>query len=201
MKLLDGLFVSNQIKKEIAQEVELLKQHGKKIPHLAAVIVGNNGASLSYVGNKVKSCKEVGFNSTLIHKSEETTEQELLDIVKKLNDDDDIDGYIVQLPLPKHINENKILLAIKPSKDVDGFHPENVGRMALNLPGFLPATPAGILELLKRYDIPTEGKNCLVIGRSNIVGLPMTILMQRNANPGNSTVTIAHRKQYCNHCS
>lgn len=194
MKLLDGLFISNQIKKEIAQEVELLKRNGKKIPHLAAVIVGNNGASLSYVSNKVKSCKEVGFNSTLIHKAEETTEQELLDIVKKLNEDEDIDGYIVQLPLPKHIDENKILLAIRPSKDVDGFHPENVGRMALNLPGFLPATPAGILELLKRYEIPTEGKSCLVIGRSNIVGLPMTILMQRNANPGNSTVTIAHSR-------
>ncbi len=194
MQILDGLLTSNQIKREIAEEVSALKANGKKIPHLAAVLIGDNGASLSYVGNKVKSCKEVGFNSTLIHKSAETTEIELLDIVKKLNEDDDIDGYIVQLPLPKHIDENKILLAIDPSKDVDGFHPENVGRMTLNLPGFLPATPAGIIELLKRYEISTEGKSCLVIGRSNIVGLPMSILMQRNTTPGNCTVTIAHSR-------
>lgn len=194
MVLLDGLSTSNQIKKEIAEEVATLKQNGKKIPHLAAVLIGDNGASLSYVGNKVKSCKEVGFNSTLIHKSAETTEIELLEIVNKLNQDDDIDGYIVQLPLPKHIDENKILLAIEPKKDVDGFHPENVGKMTLNLPTFLPATPAGILELLKRYEIQTEGKRCLVIGRSNIVGLPMSILMQRNTTPGNCTVTIAHSR-------
>lgn len=194
MQILDGVLTSNQIKKEIAEEVIKLKANGNKIPHLAAVLIGDNGASLSYVGNKVKSCKEVGFNSTLIHKSADTTEAELLDIVKKLNEDSDIDGYIVQLPLPKHIDENKVLLAIDPAKDVDGFHPENVGRMTLNLPGFLPATPAGIIELLRRYEIPTEGKSCLVIGRSNIVGLPMSILMQRNTTPGNCTVTIAHSR-------
>ncbi|HEY8404971.1 MAG TPA: bifunctional methylenetetrahydrofolate dehydrogenase/methenyltetrahydrofolate cyclohydrolase FolD [Flavobacteriales bacterium] len=194
MELLDGLQTSKQIKQEIAAEVAKLKAEGKKIPHLAAVLIGDNGASLSYVGNKVKSCQEVGFNSTLIHKPAETTEAELLDIINQLNNDDDIDGYIVQLPLPKHIDEQKILLAIDPAKDVDGFHPENVGRMTLDLPGFLPATPAGIVELLRRYNVPTEGKNCLVIGRSHIVGLPMSILMQRNASPGNCTVTIAHSR-------
>lgn len=194
MELLDGLQTSKQIKQEIAAEVAKLKAEGKKIPHLAAVLIGDNGASLSYVGNKVKSCQEVGFNSTLIHKPAETTEAELLDIISQLNNDDDIDGYIVQLPLPKHIDEQKILLAIDPAKDVDGFHPENVGRMTLDLPGFLPATPAGIVELLRRYNVPTEGKNCLVIGRSHIVGLPMSILMQRNASPGNCTVTIAHSR-------
>jgi methylenetetrahydrofolate dehydrogenase (NADP+)/methenyltetrahydrofolate cyclohydrolase len=194
MELLDGLQTSKKIKQEIAAEVAQLKAAGKKIPHLAAVLIGDNGASLSYVGNKVKSCQEVGFNSTLIHKSAETTEVELLEIIQQLNSDDDIDGYIVQLPLPKHINEQKVLLAIDPAKDVDGFHPENVGRMTLDLPGFLPATPAGIVELLKRYNVPTEGKNCLVIGRSHIVGLPMSILMQRNTTPGNCTVTIAHSR-------
>lgn len=194
MVLLDGLQTSTQIKQEIAEEVKKLSESGKKIPHLAAVLIGENGASLSYVGNKVKSCEEVGFKSTLIHKPAETTEEELLGIVKQLNEDRDVDGYIVQLPLPKHIDENKVLLAIDPAKDVDGFHPENMGRMALNLPGFLPATPAGIIELLRRYNVPTEGKSCLVIGRSHIVGLPMSILMQRNATPGNSTVTIAHSR-------
>lgn len=194
MKLLDGLATSKQIKEEIATEVIRLKEAGKKIPHLAAVLIGDNGASLSYVGNKVKSCKEVGFNSTLIHKPESTTEAELLEIVHQLNNDPDIDGYIVQLPLPKHIDENKVLLAVDPAKDVDGFHPENVGRMALSLPGFLPATPAGIVELLRRYEIQTEGKNCLVIGRSHIVGLPMSMLMLRNTTPGNCTVTVAHSR-------
>ncbi len=194
MKILDGILTSKQIKQEIAVAVSQRKQSGKKIPHLAAILIGDNGASLSYVGNKVKSCHEVGFQSTLIHKSAETTEQELLAIIEQLNHDPEVDGYIVQLPLPKHIDENKVLLAIDPAKDVDGFHPENVGRMTLNLPGYLPATPAGIVELLRRYEVPTEGKNCLVIGRSNIVGLPMSILMQRNANPGNCTVTLAHSR-------
>jgi methylenetetrahydrofolate dehydrogenase (NADP+) / methenyltetrahydrofolate cyclohydrolase len=194
MQLLDGIATSNVIKSQIKQEVDSLIQMGKRRPHLAAVLIGENGASLTYVGAKVKACEAVGFESTLIHKSEATTEEEVLRIVRQLNDDPTVDGYIVQLPLPKHINETAVLLAIDPKKDVDGFHPENVGRMALNLPTYLPATPYGIIQLLKHYNVETAGKHCVVIGRSNIVGLPMSILMQRNTYPGNCTVTIAHSK-------
>lgn len=194
MILLDGIATSKTIKKEIAAEVQAIVSAGIRRPHLAAVIVGDNGASLTYVGAKVKACEEVGFDSTLIHKPASTSEAELLEIVAALNNDVTIDGYIIQLPLPKHIDEHNILLAVKPQKDVDGFHPENVGRMALNLPCFLPATPAGILELLSRYKVETAGKHCVVIGRSHIVGLPMTVLMQRNGYPGNATVTITHSK-------
>ena len=194
MKLLDGVATSKLIKQEIAAAVLEMKAAGKKVPHLAAVLVGNDGASLTYVGSKVKSCEEVGFHSTLIHEEADVTEAELLDIVQKLNSDPEIDGYILQLPFPKHIDEHKILLAVDPKKDVDGFHPENVGRMALGLECYLPATPAGIIELLRRYEVPTEGKNCVVIGRSHIVGLPMAILLQRNGYPGNCTVTITHSK-------
>jgi methylenetetrahydrofolate dehydrogenase (NADP+)/methenyltetrahydrofolate cyclohydrolase len=194
MILLDGVATSNTIKKEIAEEVKKLVDAGIRRPHLAAVIVGDNGASMTYVAAKVKACEQVGFHSTLIQKSSETSESELLEIVAALNNDPEIDGYIIQLPLPKHIDEHKILLAVNPSKDVDGFHPENVGRMALNLPCFLPATPAGIIELLARYKVETEGKHCVVIGRSHIVGMPVSILMQRNGYPGNATVTITHSK-------
>jgi methylenetetrahydrofolate dehydrogenase (NADP+)/methenyltetrahydrofolate cyclohydrolase len=194
MTLLDGNATSKQIKSEIAAEVLALKAAGKKVPHLAAVLVGSDGASLTYVSSKVKSCEEVGFHSTLIQKEADISQEELLQIVQDLNNNPDIDGYILQLPFPKHIDEHKILLAVDPAKDVDGFHPENVGRMALNLPCYLPATPAGIIELLRRYEVPTEGKNCVVIGRSHIVGLPMAILLQRNGYPGNCTVTITHSK-------
>lgn len=194
MQLLDGIATSNVIKSQIKQEVDSLVQAGKRRPHLAAVLIGENGASLTYVGAKVKACEAVGFESTLIHKSETTTEEEVLRIVHQLNDNPTVDGYIVQLPLPNHINETAILLAIDPKKDVDGFHPENVGRMALNLPTYLAATPYGIIQLLKHYNVETAGKHCVVIGRSNIVGLPMSILMQRNTYPGNCTVTIAHSK-------
>jgi methylenetetrahydrofolate dehydrogenase (NADP+) / methenyltetrahydrofolate cyclohydrolase len=194
MILLDGNATSKTIKGEIALQVEALKKSGKKVPHLAAVIVGSNGASLTYVGAKVKACQEVGFESTLLQLSETISESDLLNEIQKLNANPSVDGYIVQLPLPKHIDDQKILMAIDPNKDVDGFHPENVGRMVLNLPCFLPATPAGIIELLRRYKVPTEGANCVVLGRSHIVGLPMSILLQRNAYPGNCTVTLAHSK-------
>lgn len=194
MILLDGLQTSKQIKAEIAAEVEAIVKSGKRAPHLAAVLVGDNGASLTYVGAKVKACEEVGFRSTLIQKSADISEEDLLRVIDSLNNDSDLDGYIVQLPLPPHIDEHKVLLAIAPSKDVDGFHPENVGRMALGLPCFLPATPAGIIELLRRYQVPTEGKHAVVIGRSHIVGLPMTILLQKNGYPGNCTVTLTHSK-------
>lgn len=194
MILLDGAATSKSIKLEIASEVEALKKSGQKVPHLAAVLVGDDGASMTYVGSKVKSCEEVGFASTLITRPANTTEDELLQIVDQLNRDPEIDGYIIQLPLPKHINEHKILLAIDPEKDVDGFHPVNVGKMMLNLTCFLPATPAGIIELLRRYQVPTEGKHAVVIGRSHIVGLPVSVLLQRNAYPGNCTVTIAHSR-------
>jgi len=194
MILLDGLATSQQIKQEIAVEVQHLKAQGHRPPHLAAVLVGENGASLTYVNAKVKACEEVGFQSSLVRRSADITEADLLDLVKQLNSNPDIDGYIIQLPLPSHINEHNVLLAIDPIKDVDGFHPENVGRMALGLPCYLPATPAGIIELLKRYNVPTVGKHCVVIGRSHIVGLPMSILLQRNGYPGNCTVTITHSK-------
>jgi methylenetetrahydrofolate dehydrogenase (NADP+)/methenyltetrahydrofolate cyclohydrolase len=192
--LIDGKKVSIEIQEEIALEVAAIKNSGGKIPHLAAVLVGNDGASETYVAAKVKACESCGFKSTLVRLAEDTTEAELLMIVEGLNNDADIDGYIVQLPLPKHINEQKIIEAINPKKDVDGFHPQSVGRMALNLPTYLPATPFGIVQLLERYKIETAGKHCVVIGRSHIVGSPMSILMARNAYPGNCTVTLCHSR-------
>lgn len=192
--IIDGKLISLQIQDEIAAEVKTIKANNGKIPHLAAILVGNDGASETYVGAKVKACEKIGFKSTLVRLSAETTEQELLYIVEGLNNDADIDGYIVQLPLPKHINEHKIVEAISPQKDVDGFHPQNIGRMALNWPTYLPATPYGIMQLLERYKIDTAGKHCVVIGRSHIVGSPMSILMARNTNPGNCTVTMCHSR-------
>jgi methylenetetrahydrofolate dehydrogenase (NADP+)/methenyltetrahydrofolate cyclohydrolase len=194
MTLLDGLATSRQIKTEIALSVEKLVREGGRPPHLAAVLIGDDGASLTYVTSKVKSCEEVGFRSSLIRKDDSVSEAELLELIAQLNSNDELDGYIIQLPLPKHVDEKKVLLAIDPRKDVDGFHPENVGRMVLGLPCYLPATPGGIIELLRRYQVPTEGMHCVVIGRSHIVGLPMSILMQRNTSPGNCTVTITHSK-------
>ena len=194
MILLDGKQTSAKIKVEIALAVTGIKKQGKRAPHLAAVLVGTNGASMTYVGAKVKACEAIGFESTLIRHDDSITEEELLKLVEKLNNDDKIDGFIVQLPLPNHIDEKKITLAIDPKKDVDGFHPENLGNMVLDLPGFLPATPAGIIELLKRYDIETSGKNCVVVGRSNIVGMPVSIMLGRNTKPGNCTVTLTHSR-------
>ena len=190
MILLDGKATSKAIKEEITAEVNARKEKGLKTPHLAAVLIGDDGASQTYVSSKVKACEKIGFTSTLIRKPANTSEEELLSIVDELNKDESIDGFIVQLPLPKHIDEQKVLLAIDPRKDVDGFHPENVGRMALGLPCYLPATPYGIMQLLERYNVPTEGKNCVVIGRSHIVGSPMSILLSQNTNPGNCTVTL-----------
>lgn len=194
MILLDGKKTAADIKDEIAIEVAQLKNEGKKSPHLAAVIVGSDGASKTYVGAKVKACNRVGFESTLIELSEETTEEELLSEIDSLNNDDAIDGFIVQLPLPKHIDEQKVIMAIHPDKDVDGFHPTNVGKMALNLPTFISATPFGILELLERYKVETSGKHVVVIGRSHIVGSPMSILLSQKRNVGNATVTITHSR-------
>ncbi len=194
MVLLDGNATSQQIRSEIAEKVSAIVASGKRAPHLVAILVGSNGASLTYVNAKVKACEEVGFQSTLLQLPESISEEELLAHVSGLNADPGVDGYIVQLPLPKHIEEKKVLLAVDPEKDVDGFHPESVGRMALGLECYLPATPAGIIELLRRYKVPTEGKHAVVIGRSHIVGLPMTILLQKNAYPGNCTVTITHSK-------
>jgi methylenetetrahydrofolate dehydrogenase (NADP+)/methenyltetrahydrofolate cyclohydrolase len=194
MIILDGKKTSNDIKEEIAVEVNSIVSSGVKTPHLSAILVGSDGASETYVNAKVKACAKVGFQFTLIRFSEDVSEEDLLAEVKKINDNSDIDGLIVQLPLPKHINEMKVTEAIDPKKDVDGFHPSNIGRMALNLPTYLPATPAGILELLKRYDVETSGKHCVVIGRSHIVGSPMSILMSRNNNPGNCTVTLTHSR-------
>jgi methylenetetrahydrofolate dehydrogenase (NADP+)/methenyltetrahydrofolate cyclohydrolase len=194
MKILDGKNTSLEIQDELAQKVKSLIKNGGKPPHLAAILVGNDGASRTYVNAKVKACDRVGFLSTLIEFDESVSEETLLSKIKVLNTDNQIDGFIVQLPLPKHIDDTKITLAISPQKDVDGFHPENVGKMALELPTFLPATPNGIMELLKRYEIQTEGKNCVVIGRSSIVGTPMSVLMSRKSNPGNATVTLAHSR-------
>ena len=194
MILLDGKKIAKDIKEEIAIEVTQLKASGGKTPHLSAILVGTDGASETYVNAKVKACEEVGFKSTLIRLNNNVSEQELLKEIKKVNNTLDIDGLIVQLPLPNHIDEMKMTEAILPSKDVDGFHPTNIGRMALNLPTYLPATPAGILELLKRYNVETSGKHCVVIGRSHIVGSPMSILMARNTKPGNCTVTITHSR-------
>ncbi len=192
--ILDGEKLSQQIKQELALEVQNIKKQGGKIPHLAAVLVGESAASRVYVRNKVRSCEEVGFASTLILKDASISEEELLQVVKDLNDDPDVDGFIVQLPLPKHINEEKITLAIDPRKDVDGFHPVNFGRMALGLPCYLPATPFGILTILDRYNVETAGKHAVIIGRSNIVGTPMGILLSRKAKVGDCTVTIAHSR-------
>lgn len=194
MILLDGKKTSQDIKQEIAVEVKSRKEKGLKIPHLAAVIVGNDGASMTYVNSKVKSCQQIGFNSTLIELPEDTTEEQLLHEIDALNKDADIDGFIVQLPLPKQIDEQKVLMAVDPDKDVDGFHPVNVGKMTLDLPAFLPATPAGIMELLERYEIETSGKNVVVIGRSHIVGRPMSILLSQKRKVGNATVTITHSR-------
>lgn len=194
MVLLDGKETSQVIKDEIKVKVEQRQKHGLKVPHLAAVLVGNDGASQTYVNAKVKDCAYVGFDSTLITLEEDIAEETLLEKVAELNNNDDIDGFIVQLPLPKHINEQKVIEAIAPSKDVDGFHPVSTGRMTLGMDTFLPATPMGILELLKRYEVPTEGKNCVVVGRSHIVGLPMTILLGQNRYPGNCTVTMTHSR-------
>lgn len=194
MILIDGKATSAQIKNEIAAEVKILKEKGLKTPHLAAVLVGTDGASMTYVNSKVKACQKVGFNSTLIDLPEETTEEQLLYEIELLNKDQDIDGFIVQLPLPKHIDEQKILMAVDPTKDVDGFHPTNVGKMALELPTFLPATPYGIMELLERYAIETSGKNVVIIGRSHIVGRPMSILMSQKRKAGNATVTLTHSR-------
>jgi methylenetetrahydrofolate dehydrogenase (NADP+)/methenyltetrahydrofolate cyclohydrolase len=194
MQILDGNSTAEVIKRELAAEVQKRKVDGKKIPHLAAILVGNDGGSLTYVGAKVRACEQIGFESTLIRYDETVPEDILLEKVLTLNNDRSIDGFIVQLPLPKHIDELKITQAIDPKKDVDGFHPVNLGNMILNLPGFLPATPAGIVELLKRNNIDTEGKRCVIIGRSNIVGTPLSILLARNASPGNCTVTLAHSR-------
>ncbi len=192
MQLLDGKKISEDIKNEITAEVQKMKENNEKVPHLAAIIVGNDGASLTYVGSKVKACEKVGFESTLVKMPSTTSETELLKKIKELNQDDNIDGFIVQLPLPEQIDTQKVLMAVDPSKDVDGFHPENFGRMALDMTTFIPATPFGILELLERYGVETQGKHTVVIGRSHIVGRPMSILMGRKGFPGNSTVTLTH---------
>lgn len=192
MKLLDGKKTAEDIKVEIAAEVEKIKERGEKIPHLAAIIVGNDGASLTYVSNKVRACERVGFKSTLVRLPSTISEIELIKKIEELNQDDNIDGFIVQLPLPKQIDERKVIMAIDPSKDVDGFHPENFGKMALDMSTFIPATPFGILELLERHNVDTQGKHTVVIGRSHIVGRPMSILMGRKGFPGNSTVTLTH---------
>jgi len=192
MVILDGKKVSNDIKDEIAEQVKKMKEKGEKVPHLAAVIVGNDGASLTYVASKVKACERVGFDSTLIRMSNTTSEIELLDKIEELNNNPNIDGFIVQLPLPPQINTQKVIMAINPDKDVDGFHPMNFGKMALDMTTFIPATPFGILELLERYGVETKGKHTVVIGRSHIVGRPMSILMGRKGFPGNSTVTLTH---------
>lgn len=194
MTIIDGKALSETIKSEIADEVKKLKESDHKIPHLAAVLVGNNPASQSYVRSKVRSCEQVGFESTLINKDDSITQEELMEIIDDLNKDEDIDGFIVQLPLPKHIDETAVTLAINPRKDVDGFHPVNFGRMAQGLPCYLPATPFGIIQMLDRYNIPTEGKHAVVVGRSNIVGKPMSILMGMKSKVGNSTVTLAHSR-------
>jgi methylenetetrahydrofolate dehydrogenase (NADP+) / methenyltetrahydrofolate cyclohydrolase len=194
MQLLDGKKLSDEILAEIAVEVAAIKTKGEKVPHLAAVLVGNDGASETYVASKVRNCEKVGFESTLVRLGAEISQEELIKVIDDLNNNKEIDGFIVQLPLPKHLDVDEVMNRINPMKDVDGFHPANVGRMALNLPTYLPATPNGVLEMLSRYKIPTEGKNCVVLGRSHIVGSPMSILMSRNGYPGNSTVTICHSK-------
>lgn len=192
MTILDGKKVSNDIKDEITDQVKKMKAKGEKVPHLAAIIVGNDGASLTYVASKVRACERVGFESTMFRLSNTTSEVELMDKIEELNENDDIDGFIIQLPLPPQINTQKVLMAVNPNKDVDGFHPTNFGKMALDMSTFIPATPFGILELLDRYGVETKGKHAVVIGRSHIVGRPMSILMGRKGFPGNSTVTLTH---------
>ena len=194
MIILDGKKTAQDLKEEIKISVASIRENNQRPPHLAAVIVGNDGASLTYVGSKVRSCEYVGFDSTLIQLEESTTEETLLEKIKELNQDANLDGYIVQLPLPKHIDEEKILLAIDPTKDVDGFHPSNFGRMALEMDAYIPATPFGIIELLERYKIETSGKHCVVVGRSHIVGRPISILMSQKGSVGNATVTVAHSR-------
>ena len=194
MQLIDGKATSEEIKKEIAKEVEEIKAAGGRAPHLAAILVGHDGGSETYVANKVKSCEQVGFQSTLIRFEDDVTEKELLRSVDKLNNDPEIDGFIVQLPLPTHISEDKVTEAIDYRKDVDGFHPVNVGRMSLGMPCFLSATPSGIIELLKRYEIETKGKHCVILGRSNIVGKPAAMLMMQKNYPGDATVTVCHSR-------
>jgi len=194
MQLIDGKAISAIVKKEIAGEVSELLQNGGRQPHLAAILVGNDGASETYVASKVRACKQVGFKSSEIRLSADISEQELLQEIQKVNADSNVDGLIVQLPLPQHISEQKVIETIAPEKDVDGFHPLNVGKMIADLPTYIPATPAGILELLKRYKIETAGKHCVVVGRSNIVGLPISFLMARKAYPGNATVSICHSR-------
>ncbi len=192
MEILNGKETAKSIKEEIALAVRKRKEEGKKIPHLAAILVGMDGGSMTYINNKLKSCEECGFESTLMRYDSSVSEEVLLNKIQSLNEDKSIDGFIVQLPLPPHIDEMKVTLAIDPLKDVDGFHPMNLGKMALNLPCFISATPAGIIELMKRNNIKTAGKNCVIIGRSNIVGMPLSILLSQNADPGNCTVTLAH---------
>ncbi|MCC6371063.1 MAG: bifunctional 5,10-methylene-tetrahydrofolate dehydrogenase/5,10-methylene-tetrahydrofolate cyclohydrolase [Bacteroidia bacterium] len=194
MQLIDGKKISLEIQETIAEEVKTLLAQGKKKPHLAAILVGNDGGSETYVASKIKTCENVGFNSTLLRFPSDVSEEKLLQAVEDLNNNDDVDGFIVQLPLPKHINEHKVIEAVKPSKDVDGFHPINMGRMVLNLPAYVSATPYGIVQLLDRYNIETSGKNCVVIGRSHIVGSPMSILLAKNTKVGNCTVTLCHSK-------
>jgi methylenetetrahydrofolate dehydrogenase (NADP+)/methenyltetrahydrofolate cyclohydrolase len=196
MQLIDGRKVSEDIYQSLKVEVDKIKATGGKVPHLAAVLVGNNPASQTYVNAKVKACEQVGFGSTLVKLDENISEETLLATIKHLNENAEIDGFIVQLPLPHHINENKVTQAIVPHKDVDGFHPTNLGRMVLNLPAYLPATPFGIVKLLEAYKIETSGKHCVVIGRSHIVGSPMSILLARNSNPGNCTVTLCHSRTH-----
>jgi len=194
MQIIDGKQTSLQIQEELSVEVEKIKNKGGRIPHLAAVLVGEDGASITYVNAKVKACERIGYRSSLIRLSSTISQEDLLNKIQDLNIDQEIDGFIVQLPLPDHIDETAVTLAISPEKDVDGFHPQNVGRMALGLPTYLPATPNGIVELLKRYNIETNGKNCVVVGRSHIVGSPMSILMSRKDEPGNATVTLTHSR-------
>ncbi len=196
MQVLDGKALAETIKTELAAEVSAIRQAGGKIPHLAAVLIGENPASQVYVRNKVRSCEQVGFQSTLVRREADISEAEVLDIVQQLNQDDDIDGFIVQLPLPDHINEERVTLAIDPRKDVDGFHPVNIGRMTLGLPAYLPATPNGILEMLTRHQIDTSGKEVVVLGRSSIVGTPISILLSRKAKTGNATVTLCHSRTH-----
>lgn len=194
MQILDGKLTAQNIKEEIARAVEEMQSTGAKKPHLAAILVGDDGASITYVNAKMKDCEQVGFKSSLIHLPSTVTELQLLNKIDELNNDSDVDGFIVQLPLPKHINEKRVIQSVKPEKDVDGFHPENVGNMMLNFPGYIPATPYGIVQLIKRYGIETSGKHCVVIGRSNIVGQPVSMLLARNAYPGNCTITLCHSR-------
>lgn len=194
MELIDGKKISDAVKQEIALEVQAIKESGGKIPHLCAILVGHDGGSETYVGHKEKACAQVGFKSTVMRFEDTISEADLLNLIQKINNDEDIDGLIVQLPLPKHIDEQKVIETIDPRKDVDGFHPINVGRMVIGLPAYISATPDGIMELIRRYNIPTAGKRCVVIGRSNIVGRPMANLLSHKGYPGDSTVTICHSR-------